>query len=965
MRSWYRIGAVQASLSDLVSHRVNLAAVQETRWLASGVHAFPTHTFYFSGGDGNNHQFGTGFVLDKKLDLMVVKFNPINKYMCTIRLRLKKRFLTLINAHAPTEVKEESIKEEFYSKLEQTYDSIPGYDIKIVLGDFNAQVGRDPTVWSVAGCHSLHEQSNDNGTRLVEFAASKNLIIKSTSFMRKNIYKATWYSNDRKRSSSQIDHVLVDGRHSSSILNVHSARGTSHDSDHELVIARLRMRLASAPRRCSNSNRVKFNTTCLKTQAMKEKFEEKVASTLLDTGRDFDNLSINDQVRETTSVVLNAADEVLGRERRAKIKSWFDEECKAKVEERRCARIKAKQLRTRRSEAEFRAKSVEVYRFLRHKKREKYNNEIEEMESNMSINNTRDFYKTVKQYKKGFQPHANKILDRSGELLSDKGSRLARWKEYFQELLEPTEVPEVVGGEFATVDPEIDDPSYEEVVEAIHELKNNKAAGADNVAGELLRHGGPDLWERLHNIISRIWREETLPDDWKIGLLVPIHKKGSKQVCDNYRGISLLSVPYKVLSKVIYKRLVPVVEALVGDYQCGFRASRSTIDQIFTVRQILEKAYEYQITIHQIFVDFKKAYDSISREALWQAMREFHIPSKLIRLTQMTMAGSTYQVLSENNLSDPFEVSGGLRQGDCLSTVLFNIALEKVIRALDVNFGGTILNSGKQILAFADDIDLISRGRRDANGIFGELERSARRVGLEINEDKSKYLTLDRKHGGRSSQNVTIGEYNLEGVPSFKYLGSIINANNDIEEEIKSRIIAGNKCFFALKSLLKSRILSKKSKIKIYTTAIRPIVTYGSETWTVTKRNEENLLKFERRIIRSIQGPIRVSDTEWRLATNNEVYAFFGHDDIACVMRRNRLRWWGHLMRMSDDRAAKRVYSTNVIGDRARGRPRLRWRDQVMDDLRTLGITNGRVVAMDRHRWRSLIRGQAMTHRGS
>ena len=120
-----------------------------------------------------------------------------------------------------------------------------------------------------------------------------------------------------------------------------------------------------------------------------------------------------------------------------------------------------------------------------------------------------------------------------------------------------------------------------------------------------------------------------LPEQWKESIIVPIYKKGGKTNCSNYRGISLLWMSYKIWSNIILGRLTPYVDEIIGDLQCGFRCNRSTIDQIFCIRQILEKKWEYDGTIHQLFIDFKKAYDSVKRDVLYNILTEFGIPKKL------------------------------------------------------------------------------------------------------------------------------------------------------------------------------------------------------------------------------------------------------------------------------------------------------------------------------------------------
>ena len=141
--------------------------------------------------------------------------------------------------HAPTEVSTEEEKESFCDLLQKTYEESPSYDVKIIIGDMNAQVGKEEVCCPTIGKHSLHERTNDNGHRLIQFANLNNVVISSTMFQHKNIHKSTWTASDRS-FESQIGHMVIDARHMLYLLDVRSYRGGNVDSDHYLVIARMR-----------------------------------------------------------------------------------------------------------------------------------------------------------------------------------------------------------------------------------------------------------------------------------------------------------------------------------------------------------------------------------------------------------------------------------------------------------------------------------------------------------------------------------------------------------------------------------------------------------------------------------------------------------------------------------------------------------------------------------------------------
>jgi hypothetical protein len=122
---------------------------------------------------------------------------------------------------------------------------------------------------------------------------------------------------------------------------------------------------------------------------------------------------------------------------------------------------------------------------------------------------------------------------------------------------------------------------------------------SDQILAELIQAGGVTLVSVIHKLTNSIWNKEEMPYQWKESIIVPVHKMGDKTDCNNYRGISLLSTLYKILSNILPSRLSPFIDKIIGDHQCGFRRNRSTIDQIFYFRQILEKKWEYNEKVHQ------------------------------------------------------------------------------------------------------------------------------------------------------------------------------------------------------------------------------------------------------------------------------------------------------------------------------------------------------------------------------
>ncbi|XP_073848775.1 uncharacterized protein [Musca autumnalis] len=951
VRTLYREGAVFALADVLEKYKVDITAIQEIRWIGKGVTTTPKgDALYYSCHDVK-HEFGCGFVVSRRLKHLVSSFTPVNERLAAIRIKAKFFNISFICAHAPTEEKDEQTKDVFYERLEETYDRCPAHDIKIILGDFNAKIGKENIFDPTVGKFSLHSETSDNGMRLIDFAAAKNMVVSSTRFNHLDIHKGTWLSPDQ-RTSNQIDHVVIDGRHSSSVLDVRSFRGANIDSDHYLVAAKVRTRLNVANKARTDSTR-KLDIDRLHTQQIATAYSTQLAQLLNASTPCPDNITT--QWQHIAHSMQTAAKSILGFQRPPQRNSWYDQECRAATEEKNAAyRATLQSVATRSARERYREKRREEKRLFRKKKREMEKRECEKIEMYRSQNEVRKFYQRVKHQTDGFGTGTSSCRDQQGNLVTDTDSVLRIWKEHFSNLLvSNSSEDDDTTGPIPEDGIECIPPGQDEVRTAINRLKNNKAAGADGLPAELFKTGGDALIRCMHQLVSTIWQEERIPDDWNLSILCPVHKRGDKTVCSNYRGISLLPIAYKIVSGILCERLKPMVNEIIGPYQCGFRPGKSTIDQIFTLRQILEKTQEMQIDIFHLFVDYKAAFDSPLRSKVFHAMSEFGIPAKLIRLCKMTLTDTRSSVKIGKNLSEEFCTKRGFRQGDSLSCDLFNILLEKVIRDANVKRNGTIYTNSHMLLAYADDIDIMGRSVKEVTDTFRKVEAESAKVGLAVNGDKTKLMVSTRKASIELGPTVDVGTYNFEVVKDFVYLGTAINTTNNISCEIRRRIVLANRCYYGLSKQFKNKATSRQTKITLYKTLILPVLMYGSEAWVLAQADKAVLGVFERKILRKIYGPICV-DGEYRRRMNHELYQLYKDMNIVKRIEMQRLRWLGHIMRMSDDEPAKKAYEYMPHGGARRiGRPKLRWSKQVDEEMERRGIPKSQ--AKNREEWRSFL----------
>jgi endonuclease/exonuclease/phosphatase family metal-dependent hydrolase len=925
-------GKMSETAREMRRYKIEILAIQETRWSGKGKIDKTNYTLYYA-GEKKQGKNGTAFLVGGGIRNKIMQYEAVDGRISWIRIENKQANITIINAYAPTENSKEEEKTKFYDKLEKVCEKVKRNDILMIVGDFNAKIGKEERNEGVAGKETIHDTTNDNGAKICDLAAATNTFIVSTQYRHKREHKITWMIPGGTEGN-QIDHMLISKKWKRIIQDVRTYRGANVDSDHLLVVAKMR---AKVVKQTGGSRKNGWDVEKLNHTRHNDEYKKEMRKKLETREEEVD---IDEEWKNLKESIIDTAETVLGRRTTRKRKEWFDEECEKRTEAKNQARNRWLMTGNLKDLENYKEKRKEATKYCKHKKE----SWIGELMQEVEVNNrdSRKLYKLIKHWNS-----TSKKTQRIGN---------KRWETYYTELFR--EEKEITGRKKEKVEMEDsnnedDAPSYDEYMEIIAQLKTKKAAGPDQISNELIKQGGHELLSRVYRILVAVWQSEIMPEEWRTGLLIPLLKKGDPTQCNNYRGIMLLNTTYKILTSIIRKRLAEHTETKLGEYQNGFRKGKSTIDAIHVMSQIIEKSYEYDIELHILFIDFKQAFDNINRRSLVEQMQQMKIPEKLIKLTKMTMDNSKARISTTEGVTNEINIERGVRQGDALSTTLFNIALDGAIKAAGLDRAITV--SATQVIAYADDIALITRDKKSLGAALQKLVTETEKRGLQLNQDKTKYMIISRRKTDHIKE-TNLGSYTFKKVENFKYLGVNVNEKNERSAEIKERIQAANKAYWKYQRYLTDHHISRATKIKIYKAAIRPVATYAAETMRLTNTDEENLGIFERKVLRKIAGPRRTEEGEYRILMNHEIRDIIEGEDIVGFVKAQRLRWFGHVQRRDTQHILRKTLNWRPVEGRPRGRPRIRWEDQIHEDIRRIGIEDWRNKIQDRKSWEKNIR---------
>ena len=860
---------------------------------------------------------GVGVLVNTHLAMNIDSYESLTTRIGRLRLRRcgSTPALTIFVAYAPTSSYDEDELEAFYMELEKFYKEDHTF-FKVIVGDFNAKIGPRRTAEELhIGTHGT--EWNEQGERLSEFIMSTHTIHGNSQFQKPYSLRWTWESPGGQ-FHNEIDHIICNRRFCLTDVAVVPKFYTG--SDHRLLRARFRFSMRG-------ERAAKFKKRSPKTTINWDHFTS--------LARLWEDSVIDNIDEEYERLVAHLHDCAKKSEGSKITKKRLSLETLELIRQRGAARAAGNYQLT-----------SELAKLCREAIKEDLKERraavlVEAAEAGKSVRNARrDFANCKTKMTALRRPDGTITASRRAmeKVIHDFYSDLFDSHVHLQPYRLEQDgyvVPAVLSSE---------------VRHAISSVKNRTAPGPDRIRPEHLKNLPPVLVKTLARLFTRYLSECKVPTSWKTSKTVLLYKKGDLYDIGNYRPICLLSVVYKLFTRVILNRIGRTLDEGQPCEQAGFRRGFSTIDHIHTVTKLIEVSREYKMPLCLTFIDLKKAFDSVETEAVIEALGNQGIPTQYIRILRELYSNFTTKI-------SPFykeiiiDVKRGVRQGDTISPKLFSASLENVMRQLEWEDMGVKID-GRQLhhLRFADDIVLITPNIEQAERMLAEFDCACGRIGLRLNLTKTMFM----RNGLVSDAPFTLNGTTISECSSYVYLGREINMMNDLAPELSRRKRAAWGAFKNIEGVAK-KTKNTKLRAHLFDSAVLPALTYASETWTLRKQDEHAVGVIQRAIERAMLGVSRYTQVREGIRSS-ALRQRSKIRDAAAFAKASKIRWAGHVMRFEDDRWTRAI--TDWIPrdvKRTPGRPPTRWSDFFVKALNEWYEVH-RVPRAERVHWATLAR---------
>lgn len=848
--------------------------------------------------------------------------------------------------YMPTTSASVSVMESSYGKLKEDVLSFKQKGRVVLLGDFNARVGKAADMDDVIGMFG-EETCNASGNRLLSFLNEVELVICNG---RQLVSEPEWTRvRPSLKQKSVIDYVITDSQlmKESGAVQVDSMDVGS--SDHFLVWLELgrTAKFVNKGKRVIRRWRLdKFVDDEVKAryrQALCEEVRGFSESIKLKLGSGMQGKClVNEVLVEWESIVNKVAKAEVGDKMIVcgKAARWWDDEVKAKIEHRRQV---YREIVSGHDELwnEYYKLRKEVKHLIIEKKLNVWNDVVEKANSDFE-GNKKEFWAFVGRRTKGRKKGIPALKSDDGVSVTSTKGKLQILQSHYKELgsssvdvafdVDWKEEVENKVRDYTTVSAEFGNDVLDgaiepaEIFRCIKKLKNNKTGGSDGLVGELLKYGGSGMVDLLQILFSVIWREEIVPPQWREGLIVNLFKKGDKEDPGNYRGISLLSVVGKVFCKILNNRLVQHLDEgrVLHEGQAGFRRNRCCTDNVYTLNEIVQGRLREGKETYAFFLDVQKAYDTVWRSGLWLKLWDLGVKGRIWRVIKKMYESSRSSVLLEGEKSASFSVEQGVAQGCSLSPILFSVFINDLLKEVEKAELGIQLGESGKIggMLFADDFVGVSDSEEQLQKLINVVHAYCNKWRLKANITKSAVMVFAKEPIEGSWK---WGERELPSVSNYTYLGIDFAFNGAWDMHIKKVLDSGRKKVNQLHSVLSNRDINMSARRLLLLSVVRPSLEYGSEVW---EGNKCQVAAIESVILGGAKRILGCSSKTCSEAVRGDMglETLQGRRDLA------KLKWWYKLATMSEDRYPRKMFSQDWNVKPSRGRQRKVW-SRLIDDL--------------------------------
>lgn len=934
--SWNIEGLTDAKLVTLqrymVQYRISILCVQETHKAESAY--FTTADQFLivlSGSAGLTREFaGVGFIVAPWARQSLISFKQISNRLASVKVRVEGGKAVFFSAYAPQSGRPFDERQAFFQMVADAYEKTSSHGPKIMLGDWNAKLYTQlPNEGEVVGPHVFRNDAaaiptDANRHLLLELCGGQGGVVANTFWHKDNENTVTCYNIGhqagdpiRWESHSQIDFALCPMEWMHTVADVFSNRSLALATHHFPVFLDTSI---VVPRPVAACHR-RANVAALSEPVVANRF-----AFLFYTCMEDSPAGGSSDLNQTYACMIDAfqaaAEHALPTSKAAPKRPWISGRTLLLIDER-CEARRDNNTRLQRKLNTSIQKSVKFDRTAW-------------MDSLLADGD----WAQMRKLKKGFSPSQGRMRNADGELV--ESDRRAETLAHHLEAVQWTERQTSAPKHHELINPllgiDLGDITDEEVEAAARKLRNGHACGPDAIPGEFWKAvlaAGSRAKPWACQFCRLCWQQKMVPEIWHKARVTALFKKGDPAECDNHRPVSFLQVGYKLFAQILLARLQDGgSDDFLWKTQFGFRRGRGTNDALFVARRAMERtraSRDGRLVI--LALDWAKAFDSMSSEALGSALRRFGIPDGFVSIVQAIFSNRQFLVRDAGHTSAWHSQAFGISQGCPLSPYLFVILMTVLLHDAKgqlCNTPGTKLSDECLVseLAYADDIMLMDIRADTLQSFMACIVEAGREYGLELNLSKLEVLPLRTSADIRNPANELVKQKE-----SIAYLGCVLSADGRYSSELSRRIGTAAADFKKLQRVWSHSNLTLRRKVRIFDACVVTRALCGLTTVCLNQTERKRLDGFQARCLRQI---LKIAPSYYSRVSNCNVLLRAHSRPLSQQMLEQQLIYFGKVaLRSEEDPTRQHLFEPGSLeprrlhGTRRVGRPRLEWTTQI------------------------------------